>query len=130
MRPEHRHLDVGAHRHLGKQVVQLEHEADLFAAEAAHVVDSIQVPTVDENSARRRGVEGGDEVEQGGLPATGRTGDGNELPLVDREVDTVEGSDPALVDLDDVTKLDRELRRSRRGSHLRRTADRRGVTHS
>ena len=87
----------------------MEDEADLLATEAAHVVNLISGP---DRSTRTvpdvGGVERSHQMQQGGLPAARRPGDRNELPLLDGQVDAVEGSDTALVDLDDVAKLDGE----------------------
>ena len=79
----HRHLDVlerGQRRH---QVEELEDEADLLAAQARQrvFVERGDVDAVDQDLARRRRVEPGDEPEQRGLAAARRPDDRQALAV-------------------------------------------------
>ena len=73
-----RQLDVLAHRQPGEQRGLLEHQAGLAAPH---------------DLTGRGVVEPGDQVEQRGLAAAGRTDQADELPGADLERDAVEGED-------------------------------------
>src|ERR1041385_3137775 len=71
---------VGQHRAPGQQAVVLEHEAAI-AARAA------QRRAVEQDGARRRGLEAGDDAQERGLAAAAWSDHGDELAGLDRDVE-------------------------------------------
>ena len=79
-------LDVLRDREPGKQRIFLEHDAAVRPRRPDRLAVEPQV-------AARRLLEAGDDVEQGGLSATARAEDGEELVVGDVEIDAVERDD-------------------------------------
>ena len=84
------------------EVEGLEDEADLFRAQVGEgiVAESGHVRIADQDPARRGMVEAADQVQEGGLPGSGGTGDRDELAPLDGERDPPErgdGGPPQLV---------------------------------
>ena len=91
---QQRQLDVLDRGQRRQQVEELEHEADLAAAQArelglAQLVDAL---AVEPDLAGRRAIEAGEEVEQRRLAAPARAHDRDELAALDREVDAAQAS--------------------------------------
>ena len=85
----HRHLDVldgGERRH---QVEELEHEADLLAAQPGQCVfvEACDLGAANRDRAARRGIEAGNQSEQRRLAAARRTDDRQAAPLRDVEIE-------------------------------------------
>ena len=94
---------------------ELEHEADLFAAEPGQriLVERRDVHAVDADLTRRRGVEASDEPEQCGLAAARRADDGEALPVRHVEGERVQDGErraAALNGLADAAQRDHEGR--------------------
>jgi len=77
------------------QVEGLEHEPDLAAAKPRHrrVVQGTEPMPAQPHLARGGPLQSGQQPEQGGLPASARTGDRQELALARRERDVLEHRD-------------------------------------
>src|SRR4051812_2267057 len=73
----------------GEELIGLEDEADLTAAEERHLVfaEVGDVFTVEDDLAGGRGIEAGEEAEEGAFAATRWPHDGGKLALWDFEVD-------------------------------------------
>ena len=82
-------LDVVGDREVRDQVEELEHEADLAAAQAraAGLVGAGQVLALHAHLAAGRAVEAAEQVEQRRLAAAARPGDGDELAVRHPQVD-------------------------------------------
>src|SRR6266513_3928386 len=85
-------LHVGEEGSPGKQVVFLRHIADLG-------IDPVDGPVAETNAACARSEEPDDQIEEGGLPASGRADHRDKLSLLDGKRDGVEGQDPSSPDL-------------------------------
>ena len=90
---------------------ELEDEPDLLAAQPrqAILVERGDVDAVDQDLAARRGVEAGDQAEQRGLAAAGRTDDGEALPRRHRQVQRMQDRERLIAALDglaDAAQLD------------------------
>ncbi len=83
-----RQLHVLEDVHVVDEVETLEHEADDAAPQLQPVflAQGGDIPAVEPVAARVRGVEESEDVEQGGLAATGRAHHGYELALPDLQV--------------------------------------------
>jgi len=83
--------DVVGHRHVRVQGVVLEHHGHVPAARG----DPGHVAAADLDGAGGRGLEPGDGAQQGGLAAAGRAEQGEELPVVDAQVQAVDRPHPS-----------------------------------
>src|SRR3990170_1134523 len=79
----------------GEEVVRLEHEAHPAGTIAAFrvIAHRREGDALDEDVPRGEVVEPGEAVQEGRLPAAGRTHDRDHLPARDREADPAEGMD-------------------------------------
>ena len=90
-----RQRDVVDDAEAGKQVERLEDHADTLAAVSCQgdLVQLREVLTVDTHRSAGRPLEAGDDVEQSGLPGTGRAHYGHELAAPNSERDAGERCD-------------------------------------
>jgi hypothetical protein len=103
-------LDVFPHVEHGNEVERLEYEPDEFVPERRHrpVLAEIDGTPVELDRTVGRFVDEPDEVENGRLPRSRRTGDRYEFTLLDREIDPVHGENVHLAErvfLSDVDEL-------------------------
>ena len=101
-----READVGAHRHVRVERVVLEHHRDV-AVDRVEVVDD---DVADEDLARGGLLEARDHPQRGRLAAPGRADEDHELPVLDAEVEVVDGDRAVREPLRDAAKLDRRHR--------------------
>src|SRR3990167_5973869 len=85
--------DVVEHRHVAKQGVVLEHEADVAVA---HVMAG-NVFAMELDAAGVGGFQAGDDTQQAGFAAAGRAEQGHQFAAVDVQVDVVQGTESAEV---------------------------------
>ena len=117
----HRHQDVlegGQRRH---EVEELEDEADLLAAQSRQFVfaEGGDVDAVDEDLARARGIEAGQQAQECGLAAARRTDDRHELAGRDRQIEWMQnrqGTAAAIDRLRHAAQIDHRSCFSRSGS--------------
>jgi hypothetical protein len=83
--------DVVQHRHVRVQGVVLEHHGHLPPAR----LDPGHVAPADLDGARGRGLQPGDGPQQGGLAAARRAEQGEELPVLDAQVEAVDRPHPS-----------------------------------
>jgi hypothetical protein len=86
-----RKLDVLPHTAVREQRQRLEHHAGRPPVGR----DVVDAPTFEQNVARRRLFEAGEHAHHRRLARTGRPDDGEELALVDIEIDAVDGREAA-----------------------------------
>jgi hypothetical protein len=91
------HADVFLDGEVGDQVVQLEDEAEVAAAEEQAVVLARGVEAADGDFAAVGAVEAAEEVEERALAGAGGAPEGDDLAGVDGEADLVEHGDAARV---------------------------------
>ena len=88
--------------------MELEDEADGLGPVVRRIVEPADVHAVDVDLARVGPVERADEIQQGALPAAGRTGERDELARLDPERDVLERADASVLEaLPDVLDDDR-----------------------
>ena len=87
-----RHVDVVEQVQVGDQVEALEDEAELFVAQARArvVVHALDVDAVEHVLAVGEFLEQAGDVQEGGLARAGRAGDGDELALLDVDVEAAQ----------------------------------------
>ena len=109
VRSEHRDLHVVERVQVGKQVVQLEHQPDFVATVRSRVAQRREVDAEHPQASLVGAVERGDELQERGLAAPRRAGDGDVLARRDRQREPVERvHEVAVVGLVDVDRLDGE----------------------
>ena len=96
----HHHLDVLVRREGGNQIEELEHKADMQAAESAQFARSVSrniLPSNHDRAAVGR-FDAADDVEQRRLARSARTEYRHELARTDIEIDLTQGTNrgPAL----------------------------------
>ena len=100
-------LERGA---IGEELEILENGADLPAQERDVVArDGSQVDAVDEDQSIGRRLLAGQQTQERGLAGACRPDDGNELAILDGEVDLVEGNEIIFVDRGNVSELYHEV---------------------
>ena len=77
--------------------MKLEDQADLLSPVCTQVTHAGEIVPGHDHGARRRRVDGGQEVEQCGLTATRRPGDGDHFPIGNAEIDAGQGRDLARI---------------------------------
>ncbi len=132
---ERRPCEIGHQRHVlargqaRDEVVELEHEADVFAPVRSQrrLPRSGERASTERDLSRRRDIQAAEEVEQGGLPAPGRTEQDGELSLLQRETDATEGRNldlPQAIGLLESVGFEDVLHIGPPASHLPRTVPR------
>ncbi len=101
MRQQQRQLDVLERRQDRDEVVELEDESDVVGPPAGdlafgHPADFL---VVDDHRAGRRPIEAGDQVEERRLAGTRGSHQGEELPFVDRQVESRQHWNPEFITL-------------------------------
>jgi len=92
---EHHDLDILERGEMRKEVVQLEDDTDLLAAEAIEATAARDIATVHENRSRGRAIERCDQVDRRRLPAARRSLEHHELAVGDLEAEMIE-HEPAV----------------------------------
>src|SRR5205085_6543557 len=93
---DQRKLDVTKRIRARYQIERLEHEADLAAADLRQPIvrQSADIDAVEEVASAGRSVETAQDVHQRGLARSGRSHDGDQLTVVDGEVNAMKHVHP------------------------------------
>ena len=88
-----RQFHVGQHCLVRNQVVALEYKSDRMIPVYIPVLfpELFRAPAVDQQIARRIPVQSADDIQQGGLPASGRTENGSKLTFPEFQIDSAQG---------------------------------------
>lgn len=94
-------LDVVEDGPVLEQVIALEHEAEGIGPgpRSVSIRPATCIVTLEPDDTVGGGVKQPDEVEEGGLPAATRPGEGYVLPNIDLQVDVGEGDDLVAINL-------------------------------
>lgn len=113
-------LDVVEDGPVLEQVIALEYEAEGIGPgpRSVSIRPATRIGALEPDDSVGGGVKQPDEVEEGGLPAATRPGEGYKLPDINLQVDVGEGNDIVAVDLRDTLKAQRGSHRLAHDNHL------------